>query len=220
MLKTGVSFLMVFILLVSSSFASHHALANTRRENVVFNESIEVMGETYTATQIDDGVKVTTVIIGAEDRVEVVRDKAKDEFISLASEEWTRQEEQEELEKLNRAAVSEDVSANGLSPGIAGKWVYGKWRYYTIEIPDKAATITVTSLLLSYIPYIGKVVGAIASLVIIYGMDTGYFGAKRDYKLLNATYMMEKQQLKLFEKSNYTKLIKTEMKESASLIGN
>ncbi|PSL40976.1 hypothetical protein B0H99_103108 [Planomicrobium soli] len=220
MLKASISFLMVFILLMSSSIAPTHAFAESSRENVVFYESIEIMGETYTARQVDDGAKVTTVIIGTEDRVEVVRDKAKDEFISFSSEEWSRQEEKVELQKLNQASVQLDVSSNALSPGLKGKWIYGKWRYYTIEIPDKAAAITITSLLLSYIPYIGKVVGAIASLVIIYGIDTGYFGAKHDYKLMNATYMVEKQQLKLFEKSNYTKLIKNEMKESVSLVGN
>ncbi|TWT14345.1 hypothetical protein [Planomicrobium sp. CPCC 101079] len=219
MLKAEIRYLMVFILLVSSSFATQ-ASANTNQEKVVFNESIEVMGEAYTASQVDDGVKVTTTIIGAKDKVVVVRDKVEDEFISVASEQWTLQEEKIELQKLNQSSLKEEVKGNAFSGDVKGNWVYGKWRYYTIEIPDKAAAITITALLCSYIPYIGKVVGAIASLVLIYGVDTGYFGAKRDYKLLNANYMMEKQQLKMFEKSNYTKLIKNETKESASLVGN
>ncbi|MDN7240850.1 hypothetical protein QWY14_03565 [Planococcus sp. N028] len=220
MLKAGIRYLVVFILLVSTFFAGNQAVAKKNQENVVFIENIEVMGEIFTARQVDDGVKVTTTIIGAEDQVVVVRDKVKDEFISLSSDQWTGQEEKAELQLLNQANVTEEVTGNALSKELKGNWVYGKWRYYTIEIPDKAAAITITSLLLSYIPYIGKVVGAIASLVLIYGIDTGYFGAKRDYKLLNANYMMEKQQLKLFEKSDYTKLIKNEVKESASLVGN
>jgi hypothetical protein len=220
MLKACMCSFMVFILLLSTFFAASEAAAKSSQENVVFNENIEVMGEMYTARQVDDGAKVTTTLIGADDTVKVVRDKVKDEFISLASEQWTEQEEKMELQKLNQSSVKEEVSGMALSGELKGKWIYGKWRYYTIDIPDKAATITITTLLLSYIPYIGKVVGAIASLVLIYGMDTGYFGAKRDYKILNSTYMMEKQQLKLFEESNYTKLIKNEVKESASLIGN
>lgn len=219
MLKADIRYLMVFILLVFNSFAVQ-ASANHAQEKVVFNESIEVLGETYTARQVDNGVIVTTTIIGANDTVVVERDKVADDFVSLSSEQWTVQEEKAELQKLNQSNLKEEVKGEAFSEEVKGNWVYGKWRYYTIEIPDKAAAITITALLCSYIPYIGKVVGAIASLVLIYGLDTGYFGAKRDYKLLNSNYMMEKQQLKLFEKSNYTKLIKNEIKESASLVGN
>jgi len=107
MLKASTRFLVVFILLMSTFFAGNPTWAKNNQENVVFNESIEVMGEKYIARQVDDGAKVTTTVTSAEDRVVVVRDKVKDEFVSLSSKQWTGLMEKTELQKLNQATVTE-----------------------------------------------------------------------------------------------------------------
>ncbi|MDN7228055.1 hypothetical protein QWY15_12175 [Planococcus sp. N064] len=85
------------------------------------------------------------------------------------------------------------------------KWNYGKWKNYKITIEEKATVAIITTAILGLIPYVGKLAAPVAALVITWKLKTGYFSAKKDFRFAGS-YMLEKQHLKIWKKSNYTQL--------------
>jgi predicted PurR-regulated permease PerM len=80
---------------------------------------------------------------------------------------------------LSKANKSEQVSSLAVdgptTKSIVGSWAWSHWNNVTITFAGKATATAISTAILSYIPYIGAVAGALASVIIAYNYPIGYF---------------------------------------------
>jgi hypothetical protein len=94
---------------------------------------------------------------------------------------------------------------------MVGSWVWSNWYNQTISFADKATVTAVTTLLLSQIPYIGAVASSMATVLIAYGMKTGYFKVRGASALdSDPSYGWMKKTVNAYTSSARTSLIKSE----------
>lgn len=201
-MKKAVSFIVILVLLLFSAISADWASAESL---VTLDETVMIEGESYTATQTVKGPVVTTTLTGAEGTVELVR--IADEVTSLDTDFMSAEEEARNLDIVQRSSVEVLQLASAEPTSIYNKWRYGKWKSYNISIAEKTTVTILTSLILSYIPYVGGIAAAMAGIFLAYNLKTGYFKAKKDTMLLRGNYIKQKQHLKLFKNSDYTGLI-------------
>ncbi|EIM05020.1 hypothetical protein A1A1_18367 [Planococcus antarcticus DSM 14505] len=198
----------IFVLLLFSFISTNQVSAESLE---TLDETVMIDGKSYTATQTVKGPVVKTILTGAEGTIELVR--VADEFTSLDTDFMSKKEEAQNLAAVNKISVDVSESAyveNGntyTTSSIYNTWRYGTWKNYKITAEGKITTVILTTLILSYIPYVGKIAGAMAGIFLTYNLKVGYFSAKKDTMLLFGNYIKQKQHLKLFKQSNYTQLL-------------
>lgn len=153
----------------------------------------------------------------AEGTLTVVQDKATKRFLSLEADYLNKKQETEQFKLLKQVEVKEvgasTKAAVGRGTYTYNKWYYGKWRNYTVTFEQKTTVSIVVVGILAAIPYVGRVAGPIAALIILWEIKVGYFSAKLDYKFLGGKDMQVREHLKIWAKKNYTKLLEYKVAE-------
>ncbi|NQD65974.1 hypothetical protein HP456_08555 [Bacillus haikouensis] len=233
MLKKGVSLTIASTLMVSAFAPYSKALANEgeQEKSVVFEESVKLANEIFEVKQTDEGATMKSTIIGEKGTMVTVMDKETKKYISLETDYLPQEEEREQLSKMNEATLKEVKiqkdekeeihieKSNIVAPKAVGEWYYGVWKDYEVSFADKTATAAIASLIVSWIPYVGRVAGAAAAICVAYGMSTGYFSSRRDYKILSGSYMMERQNLKTYGDKYHMMLLDYSTSEKKIWIG-
>lgn len=177
----------------------------------IYTDTLEINDEIFQGELIKTERYDIISIDGPSGNMVATRDTAKDEYINLETDYLTAQEEQVQLDALNASSIQQtdlEPETIAASRKTIGKWYYGKWKSYTVDFADKATTTALAVLILGKIPYLGGVAATAATIAIAHGMKTGYFKAKKDYKIISGSYMMEKSHLKIYKKKNYTGFIR------------
>jgi len=108
----------------------------------------------------------------------------------------------------NASEVEIQSSVNEIGiESIVGSWVWSDWDNYKVTVSGKFTLQTITAALLSYIPYIGPVAGALAAVHLQYNLQTGYYkrrgGTAADS---DPNYLWSKYQFNLYSDSARTNL--------------
>lgn len=186
----------------------------TMDQRVSANTGQSDIGADIQAERFDDTFTMTAET--AEGTLTVVQDKATKRFLSLEADYLNKKQEAEQFKLLKQVEVKEvgasTKAAVGRGTNTYNKWYYGKWRNYTVTFEQKT-TISIVVWILAAIPYVERVAGLIAALIILWEIKAGYFSAKLDYKFLGGKDMQVREHLKIWEKKNYTKLLEYKVAE-------
>lgn len=110
------------------------------------------------------------------------------------------------LTDTSETKIQSDASEIGIQ-SIVGSWVWSSWDYYKVTVSGKFTLQTITAALLSYIPYVGPVAGALAAVHLQYNLKTGYYkrrgGTAADS---DPNYLWSKYQFNLYSDSARTNL--------------
>lgn len=202
----------IFTLLVLMLTPTTKAKASETNDVIVYEDSFELSGQLYQGKVTTDREYDIISIVGPEGTLTATRDISADVFIELVSDYLTPQEEQVQLTALNESEIrlieGEVGTSDITTDGKTGKWHYGKWKSYSVDFADKTTAAAIAVLILGKIPYIGGLAATVATIAIAHGMSTGHFKAKKDYRILNGSYMEEKSHIKIYKNSDYTGFIR------------
>lgn len=188
----------------------------------------EVDGPLKRADKVDKGKTFELTVETDEGVMVTVQDKATEEFISLKADFLNKKEEKEQLKLLNKMKIEEVSSVPGTTTDSFAQssadlavtpnslveaqrveynvWRNGPWKNYKITFEGKATATIVTTLILSYIPYVGRIAGAMAAVFITWNVKVGYFSARKDTMLLGGFEVKHREHLKAWRYSSYTGL--------------
>lgn len=92
-----------------------------------------------------------------------------------------------------------------------GKWAWSGWQNVTINTGTKTTINAVVAAMTSYIPYVGPIATAFATIIIQKGIKTGYFkrsdGSRMD---TDPNYIWRSTKVKLYKDKARTKLLKSD----------
>lgn len=183
------------------------ASAGNMNGKVLFDEDVELGNKVYDVKQTDNSNTIKTKVLSKKGTMEMIMDKSKDKYISLETDYLTDEQEKKQLDKINGASIKKSANikknatinkSNGVITQAAGTWYNGQWNDYTISFADKTTMAAIAGLIVSWIPYVGRVAAAAAAIIVAYGVDTGYFSSKRDYQILGPHKIMERQSIKTY----------------------
>lgn len=215
MVRLGIVLVTAFVLFSVS--IPQTVSANSSQEKVLSRDAVTVDEEWTYIRQKEMGNLTITTIVNEEGEAEFSFNRSSKRFTFVKADYWTEQEERVQQQAMNTMKVvdqaSDTLPASQVEAMVANKWYMGKWQKYKVTFEEKAAKTAVMALILSYIPYVGKVVATIATVVVAYNMKVGYFMAKRDYQFIKKRKMIERQHLMVFEDGKYAKVLKYETKD-------
>jgi hypothetical protein len=132
----------------------------------------------------------------------------------LTADEKSFKEISTDLENQNFGAPSlliMDPLKSGLR-AVVGSYSWSSWQNVTITPASKTSVSVITAAILSYIPKIGPITGAMAAVFLEYNLKTGYFTYRVGTALdSNPNYYWEKRQVKLYGDSARTNLLSKKM---------
>lgn len=225
---------MAFMLLIPSfTFASSNSGVKTEVDNSI----VTVDNQKYEVSLKEDGESIISIVTNEQGTIQYTKNKATDVF-TVSSDFLTDAELKEVTNQANSAVVelNEDIDDNELLTSsnldlnksksmmemakASSSWKKGKWKNYKITANGKFTTQTVIGVLGAAFGFTGAAVAGAANIMIQYGVKTGYFKVRRDYKILSGSYMLRRDTVKTYKNSKRTILLGTSTGEKKIWIGN
>lgn len=89
-----------------------------------------------------------------------------------------------------------------------GKWVWSSWKNYTITTGAKYGVTAIAAAIASYIPYVGPLASAFASIIVNNSMNTGYFRSRQGSRMdTSPNYVWRRSIVRLYKDAARTKLL-------------
>lgn len=89
-----------------------------------------------------------------------------------------------------------------------GNWAWSSWQNHMVTAKGKTTASAIAAAILSYIPAVGPLAGAFATIFIQNEMQTGYFSTSQGSRMdTNPAYIWRSSKVKLYKDADRTNLL-------------
>lgn len=190
-------------------------------ESILDDSIVNVDNEDYKVLTIENDDSIVTKVTNDQGTIEYKNNKTNN-IVTVSSDFLTEEEIkslEEEANAVELEEVTEENEISTMSLAAASTWHVGKWQNYTITSNGKFTAQSLIGLLGSKFGFTGAAISTIANIAIQYGVKTGYYRVRYDYKILDANYMMQRRTIQLYKDSKRTKLVGTSKQEKKVWVG-
>lgn len=182
-------------------------------ENQIFMENGT---ENELSTQETDDSIITTI---ENEEGKMVFTRKKDESHIYVNSNYLSDDEIKNLEEeTNNIQIdSDDVDSKTLSQTETnqlqpmkqtGKWNWSSWKNHTVTTAGKTTVTAIAAAIVSYIPAVGPLASAFATIMLSNGINTGYFRTSQGSRLdTSPNYVWRRSKVRLYKDAARTNLL-------------
>lgn len=185
-----------------------------------FSNENQIFMENGTKNELSTQETDDSIIITIENEEgKMVFTRKKDESHIYVNSNYLSDDEIKNLEEeTNNVQIDSDdvyskslrqTDTNQLQPmQQTGKWLWSNWTNHTVTTAGKTTVVAITAALVSYIPKIGPLASAFATIILENSINTGYFRTSQGSRLdTSPNYVWRRSRVRLYKDAARTNLI-------------